>query len=345
MTNQHEITKRMPLLNREGNLTEPGWARGLLWDYHRPDIRASGMRIKEWDYYFVSNGHIGLALTIADNGYMGLDSVSYLDFDEKWEITKSPMRLLPMGKTALPETSAAGSSEIARGGYALAFYHDDDGTRKLTFHMDKFRGKDAIEGMISLSDEPAESMVIATPFGKAGHFYYNQKINCMRASGAVTLGSRTYAFDPEACFGTLDWGRGVWTYSNTWYWGSASGLAGGVPFGFNLGYGFGDTSAASENALFFAGKTHKLSQVAFHIPQKDDREDFMAPWAFTSDDGRFEMEFRPVLDRAACTNAGVLKSDQHQVFGRFNGRAVLDDGTALEIRELMGFAEKVVNRW
>ena len=106
MTNQHEITKRMPLLNREGNLTEPGWARGLLWDYHRPDIRASGMRIKEWDYYFVSNGHIGLALTIADNGYMGLDSVSYLDFDEKWEITKSPMRLLPMGKTALPETSA-----------------------------------------------------------------------------------------------------------------------------------------------------------------------------------------------------------------------------------------------
>ena len=83
MTNQHEITKRMPLLNREGNLTEPGWARGLLWDYHRPDIRASGMRIKEWDYYFVSNGHIGLALTIADNGYMGLDSVSYLDFDEK----------------------------------------------------------------------------------------------------------------------------------------------------------------------------------------------------------------------------------------------------------------------
>ena len=231
MTNQHEITKRMPLLNREGNLTEPGWARGLLWDYHRPDIRASGMRIKEWDYYFVSNGHIGLALTIADNGYMGLDSVSYLDFDEKWEITKSPMRLLPMGKTALPETSAAGSSEIARGGYALAFYHDDDGTRKLTFHMDKFRGKDAIEGMISLSDEPAESMVIATPFEKSGHFYYNQKINCMRAAGWIELGGARVELDPKTWFAVLDWGRGVWTYHNTWYWGSASGEVDGVPFG------------------------------------------------------------------------------------------------------------------
>ncbi len=345
MTNQHEITKRMPLLNREGNLTEPGWARGLLWDYHRPDIRASGMRIKEWDYYFVSNGHIGLALTIADNGYMGLDSVSYLDFDEKWEITKSPMRLLPMGKTALPETSAAGSSEIARGGYALAFYHDDDGTRKLTFHMDKFRGKDAIEGMISLSDEPAESMVIATPFEKSGHFYYNQKINCMRASGWIELGGARVELDPKTWFAVLDWGRGVWTYHNTWYWGSASGELDGVPFGWNIGYGFGDTRAASENVLFYGGKIHKLSQVRFEIPMQDGEEDYLAPWRFSSDDGRFEMAFTPILNRAAYTSVGVIKSDQNQVFGRFTGTAALDDGTVLQVKDFFGFAEKVENKW
>ena len=341
MTNQHEITKRMPLLNREGNLTEPGWARGLLWDYHRPDIRASGMRIKEWDYYFVSNGHIGLALTIADNGYMGLDSVSYLDFDEKWEITKSPMRLLPMGKTALPETSAAGASEIARGGYALAFYHDDDGTRKLTFHMDKFRGKDAIEGMISLSDEPAESMVIATPFEKSGHFYYNQKINCMRASGRVELGNDAFTFSREDSFATLDWGRGVWTYDNTWYWGNGNGMVNGKPFGFNIGYGFGDTSAASENLIIYDGKAHKLDGVQFNIPA----DSYVKPWTFTSTDGRFKMDFQPVLDRAARTYALVLETDQHQVFGKFTGHAILDDGTVLELKDFLGFAEKVHNRY
>ena len=57
------------------------------------------------------------------------------------------------------------------------------------------------------------------------------------------------------------------------------------------------------------------------------------------------MDFTPVLDRASCTDLKVLKSDQHQVFGRFSGKAVLDDGTALEIRELPGFAEKVMNKW
>ena len=52
-----------------------------------------------------------------------------------------------------------------------------------------------------------------------------------------------------------------------------------------------------------------------------------------------------VLDRAACTSAGIIKSDQHQVFGRFSGTAVLDDGTRLDIHDLMGFAEKVENKW
>ena len=110
MSQQHEILRSAPLLNASGDLAEPGWARSLLPVYRRSDIRVSPMRIKEWDYYLITDGHVGLALTIADNGYMGLDSVSFLDFDEGWEQTKSPMRLFPMGKTGLPESSADGAS-------------------------------------------------------------------------------------------------------------------------------------------------------------------------------------------------------------------------------------------
>ena len=66
---------------------------------------------------------------------------------------------------------------------------------------------------------------------------------------------------------------------------------------------------------------------------------------FTSDDGRFEMDFVPILDRAACTDVKLIKSDQHQVFGRFTGTAVLDDGTAVRVKDFLGFAEKVENKW
>ena len=341
---QHEILTAAPLLDRRGDLAEPGWARSLLPVYCRSDIKAGSLRIKEWDYYLVTDGHIGLALTIADNGYMGLDSISFLNFDDGWEQTKSPMRLFPRGKTGLPETSVDGASEIARGGYAMAFYHDD-GARCLTFHMDKFRGKDAIEGIVRLTDEPRESIVIATPFDKPKHFYYNQKINCLRAEGWIELGGRRFELTPDRFFAVLDWGRGVWTYHNTWYWGSASGVLDGVPFGWNIGYGFGNTAAASENALFYDGVLHKLGRVTFEIPKRDGKYDYLAPWKFTSDDNRFYMDFTPVLDRSACMNAGVLKSDQHQVFGRFTGRVTLDDGTVLPVRDFFGFAERVENKW
>ena len=70
-----------------------------------------------------------------------------------------------------------------------------------------------------------------------------------------------------------------------------------------------------------------------------------APWRFSSSDGRFELTFAPILDRAANSDIGLIKSDQHQVFGRFTGEVVLDDGSKLSIENLLGFAEKVHNRW
>ena len=38
---QHEITREIPLLNADGELTEPGYAKKLLPVYRRADIKAS----------------------------------------------------------------------------------------------------------------------------------------------------------------------------------------------------------------------------------------------------------------------------------------------------------------
>lgn len=341
---QHEITQAIPLLDEQGELTQLGWARRLLPVYDRSRVRGGPLRLKERDCYLVMNRQCALALTISDNRYMGMDSISLIDLWEGWQVTRSPMRLMPLGGTGLPQSSLRGSCARAGRGYGLLFQHEGEG-RTLHAHMDRFRDGQALDAQILLTQEPEESIVMCTPFEKPGQFYFNQKINCMRAQGKVTLGDREYVFDPEDSFAVLDWGRGVWTCRGTWYWGSASGMVDGVPFGFNIGYGFGDTSAATENALFYGGKLHKLSQVTFHIPRKNGREHYLAPWTFDSDDRRFRMKFRPILDRAACPSAGVVRSGQHQVFGSFTGTAVLDDGTAVRLKELLGCAEKVDDRW
>ena len=343
------MQKRMinpgPLHDEKGRLTETGYATSLIKTYDRKRIAANPLRIKEWDYYLITSDCYALALTIADNGYMGLDSISLLDFDANRQITTSRMSFFTLGKRNLPNTSGTGISRSAGKEYEIVF--ENDGIkRRLYGHMENFHEGQSILFDVTLTREPSDSMVIVTPFpGKEKAFYYNQKINCLRAEGKAEFGGREYLFAPAHSFAVLDWGRGVWTYKNTWYWGSASGLHEGAPFGFNIGYGFGDTSAASENMLFYDGKAHKLSQVKFEIPQKDGKDDFLSPWRFTSDDGRFEMDFRPVMDRSALTDFKVLCSDQHQIFGYFTGTATLDDGRKLEIKNFLGFAEKVFNKW
>ncbi len=339
---QNEIINPSPLLSEDGTLSQKGWARDLILQYSRKRIKAPRYRIKEWDYYCILTRDFGIALTVADNGYMGFFAVSWLDFVQKSETTESVITLFPMGNIKMPETSKIGNVEIKNKKLYIEFQKEPD-KRILSVDFPGFDKKSGLKGQIILPMVPQmESIAMATPFRENPKaFYYNQKINCMPAEGKITYGSRLYNFKKDEAFGVLDWGRGVWPYKNTWYWGSASGKIKGKLFGFNIGYGFGDTSAASENIIFYDGIGHKLDKVAFHI----DPEDYLAPWKFTSNDNRFEMDFEPILDRYGKTDLILLKSIQHQVFGYFSGNAALDSGELIYLDKFPGFAEKVYNKW
>ena len=345
MDRQTEITTPGALLNEKGDLARPGFSRALVQEYRRADVKVSPLRIKEWDYYLVNNGKFALALTVADNGYMGLDSVSLLDLEEGWEITKSPMSFLPLGKKHLPETSVTGDVHSAARGYGIHFIHEGE-KRVLIAYMNKF-GESALSARVELTECPEDSLVIATPFDKPGHFYYNQKIVGFRASGYVNYNGKTYTFEPSDSFAVLDWGRGVWTYENAWYWAAAQGYQDGRLVGLNLGYGFGDTSAASENMAFVDGVCHKLHLVDFGIPRRaDGTYDYLAPWHMTDDEGRLDLVFTPQIDRTDNIDvANVIVSKQHQVFGLLAGKIVLDDGSELCVRDLRGSAEHIYNRY
>ena len=341
MGRNHEVTNRQPLLDDRGNLREPGWSRSQVQQYDRSRIKAPRWRIKEWDYYLVLSDGFAGAFTISDDGYIGLQSVSLLVFGEKpWEHTETVLNGFPMGKLKLPGSSSDCVTEYSDKRLQMKF-EAGGGHRRITCRFERFHEDKPFECDILLEQPEMDSMVIATPWDKDHAFYYNQKINCMRASGYMEYDGIRYEFDPSSDFGTLDWGRGVWTYDNTWHWGSGNGVVDGGVFGFNIGYGFGNTSAASENVLFYNGRAHKLDDVVFHIPESG----YMDKWTFSSSDGRFETEFVPVLDRSAKLDFKVLVSDQHQVFGRMSGKAVLDDGKELCFRDLMCFAEKVHNRY
>jgi hypothetical protein len=331
-----------PLLDTRGRLIECGWATEEVRKYERAAIGAHRLRVKEWDYYCILTPEYGIALTVADNAYLGFLGTSWLDFQNRTAVNDGAVIPFPMGRMGLPETANHGDIVQHHKDMSLTFRHEDGG-RRLIVNAPRFANGKGLRGELWLAQPDMDRMVIATPFPKAPKaFYYNQKINCLSASGDVTIGTDTYRFQPESAFGVLDWGRGVWTYSNVWYWGSASGMCGDLSVGFNIGYGFGDTSAATENMLIVDGKAHKLDHVTFHMPEGPPDS---APWRFSSNDGRFEMSFKPIVNRHHTTNLGLFKTAQDQVFGLFSGDIKLDDGSAMKISELPGFAEEVRNRW
>ena len=343
---QNKITKAGDLLNEKGELIECGYATKLIKDYDRSKIKAGKLRIKEWDYYLIYNDKFGVALTVDDNSYMGLNSVTFLDFDKKQEITKSPMRFMTKGTTNLSKTSKIGDVHSESKNYKFSFKIKGK-KRLLEVWLKNFKKHDDINIKFELTDEPKDSMVILTPFKeKKTAFYYNQKIVGFKAKGEVKIGDELYEFDDKNTRAILDWGRGVWTYKNTWYWCACAGVVKGNEIGFNIGYGFGDTSNATENMVFYNGKAHKLEDVKFNIPlNKKGREDYLSPWTFTSSDKRFEMKFEPIIDRHSNSNILIIASNQHQVFGLFTGTIILDSGEKIKIKNFLGFAEKVVNKW
>ena len=342
---QNKIVNSGDLLDNKGELVEKGYATSLIKNYDRKKIKACKLRIKEWDYYLIYNDKFGVAITVDDNAYMGLNSLTLLDFSKPEETTKSFMTFMPNGKVGLPPTSTVGDVCVKAKNYEFKFENDGK-ERRLFVCVKNFKDKKDIVVDFKLNAEPKDSMVILTPFKKKKAFYYNQKIVGLKAKGKVCLGQEEILFDEKNTRAILDWGRGVWTYKNTWYWGAGCGVVEGHEIGFNIGYGFGDTSAASENMLFVDGVAHKLEQVSFNIPKtKNGKDEFMSPWTFTSSDKRFEMNFQPIIDRHSNANVLVISSNQHQVFGRFSGTMVLDDGKEIKLENFLAFAEKVVNKW
>jgi hypothetical protein len=343
---QKELTQTSPLLTVTGDLTQVGWARQPLLDcnlesayFYKLKIFQK-LRIKRWDYYAIFSSNVFFSATIADLGYAGNIFVYFMDL-LTGDLHEESI-VVPFGKGVdLPRNSTEGDSHFDNGKVRLFFEMHTD-YRHLLINWPGFNNGVGIEADLNLSCPPGfESMNIVIPIGNK-RFYYNRKINCLPVQGKVRYGDVINDFDPKTCLGSLDWGRGVWEYQSYWNWASASGfLPGQRTIGLNLGGGFGDLSLAGENAIILENKIHKLESVKIEYISGD----YMQPWRFTDSEGRLNLIFTPFKDRTARTNLGIITSEVHQMFGKYNGEVISDFGEIILIKDLVGFAEEHHAKW
>ena len=348
MQNQFEITEKKPLLDDNGNIAHCGFSKQLNWEYDRSGIKAKKSRIKEWEYYSISNDQYSLGITIADMGYVGTLTVSVVDYITPAQFSATSVKLFSMGRLNMPSDLENGEVTF-RKGKIWATIKVENGVRHLTGECPNADDRDTtLKWDVTLTDAPSEYMAIATPFEKDKHFYLNAKVNCMKAEGSFFLNDMECPFNKDNSLAVLDWGRGVWPYKNTWYWASLSTtLDDGRHFGFNFGHGFGNTENATEDMLFVDGKAIKLlSKVNITIGgDEDGKPRFIEPWRIKDEDGKVDLMFTPIIDKYAPFDIAFLQMKGHQVFGWYDGTCTLDNGEEVQIDHKIGFAEKVITKW
>lgn len=344
---QKELTRATPLLDDRGNLVQVGWARQPILT---PNLEKTAIfprifrflqfiRMKRWNYFAVFTPSRFFSATLADLGYAGNIFVYTLDF-ESGQLHEEGL-VIPLSQGLTLTNGTTGSSNYEGKGVRLHF-HSTNQAHQIQVDWPGFHdGKGIFADLLLAIPPEQQSMNITIPIpGK--RYYYNHKINCLPASGVLRYGDLSQDLRPDSSLGQLDWGRGMWQYSSFWNWASASGFVpDGRRIGLNLGCGFGDTSAATENAIILDGWVHKLDQVTFEY----NPEDYMMPWKFRDNHNRLTLDFIPFKERLAVTHLGVIDSVVHQMFGRYQGQVTSDEGEEIPIQDLVGFAEEHQARW
>ncbi len=341
---QKEYTEETPLLGPDGTLLAAGWARKNLFRYDRDAVKHT-MRRKEWDFYQISDGRLMLQVSFANISLGGYASLVLVDLRQGKTLV-SDMAPFVGGKDryVLPARGDVPNRVSFRVGNAL--FEVDTGAELKTIRYENGDLRCEIRAEIPAG---LENITTVLPFkGFPDRYFMTTKQNCMPCEGTVRAGEQSWRFSKEDAFCILDWGRVCTPYSLVWYWGNGSGWIRDAEgekhlFGFEITWGIGDESQATETCLFFDGKAHKFGAVDVETFPKPDR--WMEPWRFVSEDGRFNLTMTPTYDHHSDLNVLVMRMHSHQVHGLWSGSVTLDDGRVLEIRDLPAFCEYVENRW
>lgn len=283
-------------------------------------------------------------------------SLSVIDCNSNKYTQTEDISLFSLGNLNLPSNSLVSHKIIHNSKNMNISISKKNEQRKIIIESNNFilpNGEKGLNISLEMVQVPSiESLNIQTTWSHNRNlFYLNEKINGMTISKDYYKIGKSFSGNirrkkAENIFTTLDWGRGVWAYESTWYWSSGTGYIDGIKVEFNFGYGFSDRSAATENCIFYDDKIHKLNKNEFIIPnnEKDlcEKNKF---WKIKSDDNRVNLTFWPKVNRKGNFNFGIIKSEQNQIFGIFEGDIILDNGIKLNIKNLNGFAEKVYNKW
>ena len=153
---QNKFTVPGPVLDTHGRPV-PGYSTGSVLRYDRRAVRASPFRIKEWDFYQISDREKCLQFTLGHASYAGQVGIMFFDFIKgEWIARFDKLLAFPFGSLHMPADAETDQTlTYDRRGMFMQFTVKGN-TRVLRCKKDDF------EAEINLTRENPNSLVITT---------------------------------------------------------------------------------------------------------------------------------------------------------------------------------------
>lgn len=331
-TKERRLLEPVPLCKTDGKLNPDavGWATSPLIQCN---LKGDWLRKKKWNYWAITSPDALFSLTLSNVDYMGLAFIYFLDF-HTLEFTEQTV-MAPFGAGCLLGETVDEPVHFEHKKMQLTMQPGGDQIY-LKAASPAFGGKKLSAEFLVTNPKGHETLNVVIPWSE-DRFQFTSKQNSLPAEGKVYLGERVVDFPRGASYACLDFGRGKWKYKSFWNWAGGSGKQGGHLVGLNFGGGWTDQTGMTENALTVDGKILKIGD---DLEFKYDSTHFIQPWTIrTKSSDLVDLTFTPFYERIAKSNVWVIRSEVHQMIGRFSGSLNLGEGKTLPISDLIGWAE------
>ena len=333
---EREITAPVDLCDTNGALNPEsiGFARRPLF---RANLAGHWPRKKKWNFWNWIAPEFVFSVTLADIDFASFCAFTLTDFRDGTHLAGASYGL--PGRFPLPEHVEASVAFHAGG---IDYENRIDGDDLAVRFRGRAGGGTEIAADFSVRRPPGhESLNVVVPWS-ASHFQCNSKHAALPCEGEVRAGDRRYRFDPRTGFAVQDWGRGIWPYRSFWNWGVATGWAGDVLLGVNVGAKWTTGTGSNENGILWNGRLHKVME---DLRWDYDAREWRKPWRVVAEhSGALDLVLEPLAAHTPRMNLGVLATGGVCAFGRWRGVVRVED-REVTVDGLMGWAEEFAHRW